>query len=195
MPKKPDRDYISFSAFKTYSECPRAYKLKYIDKVVPYESNIFLAFGSALHSTLEEKIKNKELDEVEHFTKAFRRELSEIPEKFRKEKYTPETMMEFKEQGIKLVKQFLSAFDEQFEDGYDLISCEEKMFEPMSDTELKFYGFIDLVIRDKKTGKIHIIDHKSCGWGWLPRKKSDKLMIYQQKLENQNEFYLCQNCS
>jgi len=44
--------------------------------------------------------------------------------------------------------------------------------------ELKFKGFIDLIVRTGD-GKYHIIDWKTCSWGWDSRKKNDKMVVYQ----------------
>ena len=42
----------------------------------------------------------------------------------------------------------------------------------------KFKGFIDLVIKTPDQ-KYHIIDWKTCSWGWDMKKKSDKIINYQ----------------
>ena len=44
-----------------------------------------------------------------------------------------------------------------------------------------FKGFIDLVIKTKDE-KYHIIDWKTCSWGWDSRKKNDKMVTYQLTL-------------
>ncbi len=41
-----------------------------------------------------------------------------------------------------------------------------------------FKGFIDLVIKTPD-GKYHVIDWKTCSWGWDMKKKTDKMMAYQ----------------
>ena len=45
----------------------------------------------------------------------------------------------------------------------------------------KFKGFIDLVIKTED-GKYHIIDWKTCSWGWRQEKKQDKITNYQLTL-------------
>ena len=44
--------------------------------------------------------------------------------------------------------------------------------------EYNFKGYIDLVIKTPD-GKYHIIDWKSCSWGWDMRKRSDPMVTYQ----------------
>ena len=49
------------------------------------------------------------------------------------------------------------------------------------DTDYKFKGYVDLVLKTPD-GKYHIIDWKTCSWGWDAKKKSDKLVTYQLTL-------------
>ena len=44
---------ISYSQLSLYNECPYHWKLRYIDKIRTMESNIYLIFGSAMHTTLQ----------------------------------------------------------------------------------------------------------------------------------------------
>jgi hypothetical protein len=66
---------------------------------------------------------------------------------------------------------------------YQVFSVEEKLYEDIkdSDTGYKFKGFIDLVIKTSD-GKYHIIDWKTCSWGWDAKKRSDKYITYQLTL-------------
>ena len=45
-----------------------------------------------------------------------------------------------------------------------------------------FKGFIDLVVYTPDTKKYHVIDWKTCSWGWDSRKKTDKMITYQLTL-------------
>ena len=49
-------------------------------------------------------------------------------------------------------------------------------------TQKNFKGFIDLVVYTPDTKKYHIIDWKTCSWGWDSRKKNDKMITYQLTL-------------
>ena len=64
-----------------------------------------------------------------------------------------------------------------------MISVEEQLFEEIKEFNLdtKFKGFIDLVIKTPD-GKYHIIDWKTCSWGWDAQRKSDKMTVYQLSL-------------
>ena len=47
--------------------------------------------------------------------------------------------------------------------------------------KLVFKGYIDLVIKTTD-GKYHVIDWKTCSWGWDREKKNSKLITYQLTL-------------
>jgi predicted RecB family nuclease len=50
----------------------------------------------------------------------------------------------------------------------------------------KFKGFIDLILKDGQ-GHYHIIDWKTCSWGWNARKKND--ILYTRQLVLYKNFY------
>ena len=67
---------------------------------------------------------------------------------------------------------------------YEVFSVEERLYEDVhfvKPIERKFKGFIDLVIKTDD-GKYHVIDWKTCSWGWDAKKRSDKLITYQLTL-------------
>jgi ATP-dependent exoDNAse (exonuclease V) beta subunit len=64
---------------------------------------------------------------------------------------------------------------------FTVVSIEEPLLEDVDDFQSygrKFKGFIDLVIKTED-GKYHIIDWKTCSWGWNTQKKTDKIVNYQ----------------
>ena len=67
--------------------------------------------------------------------------------------------------------------------GYEVYSSEEDIYEPISELDFTRYlkGFIDLVIKTPD-GMHHIIDWKSCSWGWDMKRKSDSMTTYQLTL-------------
>ena len=60
------------------------------------------------------------------------------------------------------------------------------MFEDVEYEDYKFKGFVDLVLMTED-GKCHVIDWKTCSWGWDYKKKNDKMVTYQ--LTNNVEFF------
>ena len=168
--------HISYSALKNWDFCPFYHKLTYIDRKKIFKGNIFTAFGSALHETCEQLVYNEDVDYEKVFLKAFEGEINKleaIPDDNKK------LMDGMKKQGIELASLLLAALKIKFP-GYKVVSCEEQLMEPLLDTPEKydFKGFIDLVIQTPD-GKYHIIDWKSCSWGWDIRKKTDRMITYQ----------------
>jgi len=70
---------------------------------------------------------------------------------------------------------------EEYFPNFEVFSTEEMLLEPIQEINSNgrsFKGFIDLILKTPD-GKYHIIDWKTCSWGWDSRKKSDKILGYQ----------------
>ena len=59
---------------------------------------------------------------------------------------------------------------------HDIVSVEEELHESMTNDK-NFKGYIDLVVKTGDT--YHIMDWKTCGWGWNARRKNDRITTYQ----------------
>jgi ATP-dependent exoDNAse (exonuclease V) beta subunit len=169
---------ISYSEYKTWNECPYRHKLIYVDKEPYYSDNEYTAFGTAIHAACEEKIPNEEVNAYEIFEKSFLSELKKLKEN--NHDFNKKLVLEMREQAKPICDQVLPAVREHFGD-FEVVSIEESLMEPITDFESygkKFKGFIDLVIKTPDE-KYHIIDWKTCSWGWRAEKKADKLVSYQ----------------
>ena len=170
--------YISFSQLKNWVKCPFYHKLSNIDKVDgAFSGNIYTAFGSALHETIENHLENKitSNDLKSFFGDSFQKERSLLKEEIRDDHYN-----QFLLQGENLVKKYKKNLDSYFGGNYEIIKCEEEIFEDISNyngNPFKFKGFIDLVVKQGDT--YHILDWKTCSWGWDAKKKADKMIVYQ----------------
>lgn len=157
-----------------WSECGWRYKLVYKDKVPYYSTTPHTTFGTAIHATCENVIFGKETDKPEdYFLNEFKnlsKDLVDADEKL---------LSEMKEQGQTILPQVQPAVSELFGD-YEVFSLEEELFHNI-DEQTNFKGYIDMVLKTKD-GKYHIIDWKTCSWGWNAQKKSDKLINYQLTL-------------
>ena len=173
--EKNVRNYVSFSEIKLWSECPHRHKLKYIDGLEDFKGNLHTAFGSAIHDVCEHGLLNASLDREKHFLKSFDKEIKSLKNKqVEIDQVLYEQMMT---QYKPIVNSFREYLDKYFEN-CEVVSTEEELYEPIEDCNLKFKGFIDLVVKTPD-GKYHILDWKTCGWGWDARKKSDKILNYQ----------------
>lgn len=170
---------ISFSELKNWKECPYRHKLIYIDKLPHFEGNEYTAFGTAIHSVCEQTIpSDTSLEPIKVFEKSFLQELNILKESGRQ--LDNKLVNDMRKQALPICEQVLPAVREYFGD-FEVISVEEEILEPITEFEShgkNFKGFIDMVI---KTGdeKYHIIDWKTCSWGWSRDKKSDPMTTYQ----------------
>jgi len=171
--------HVSFSELKIWNECPYKHKLTYIDGLRGFEGNLYTAFGTAIHSAAEQKVLNESVNEKEHFEKEFLEELKKLPENI-KNNFNREEINKFRDKGKQLVSLVLPALKQYFDD-FEIVSAEEKLFEPIKDfieNKYNFKGYIDLVVKTKD-GKYHIIDWKTCSWGWDARRKTERMTTYQ----------------
>ena len=170
------KKHISYSELKTWAECPYKRKLSYEDRVKKFVGNQFTAFGKALHFLCENLVFDKVDDPEDFFNLSFEKELASIGMEEDK------LITEMREQAQIITPQIMPELTKVFGD-YEVFSVEEQLYEDIKDGEVpyKFKGFIDLVIKTND-GKFHIIDWKTCSWGWDAKKKADKFITYQLTL-------------
>tara|TARA_A100001015_G_scaffold321685_1_gene454091 strand:- start:6736 stop:7518 length:783 start_codon:yes stop_codon:yes gene_type:complete len=169
---------ISFSELKNWKECPYRHKLIYIDKLPHFEGNEYTAFGTAIHTVCEETIPTSSNSGLEIFEKAFLNELEILKESGKQ--LNGDLVSEMRRQAVPICKQVLPAVKHHF-GNFEVISVEEEILEPITEFEsygTNFKGFIDMVIKTEDD-KYHIIDWKTCSWGWSRDKKSDPMTTYQ----------------
>lgn len=113
------------------------------------------------------------------FQKKFLEELTEISKTHELNK---KLVNDMRKQGDDIVDYVLPGLLKYFGE-YEVVSIEEPIYQPITDfeTDYKFKGFIDLVLKTSD-GKYHIIDWKTCSWGWDMKKRSDRLVTYQLTL-------------
>jgi len=171
--------HISYSEFRIWNECPYKHKLSYIDRVNQFKGSEYTAFGTAVHSVCENVLKDESLDIHKHFEEAFTHELGRLSDEVR-EASNPELVADMYAQGAELASRAIPALKDYFGD-FEVVSTEEELYESMVEFKDQiFKGYIDLVI--KANGKYHILDWKTCSWGWKAEKRSDKMTTYQLTL-------------
>lgn len=170
----------SFSRVNAYySSCPYEFYLHYIEKNKGADSS-FGQFGSFCHKCLEMYAKG-ELD------------IFDISEYY-EEHYCDEVTMEFPfnkyvDMGISYYEKGLDYFNKMDFDlsKYDILGVEKKVNFKIG--KYDFVGYIDLLLREKESGKIIILDHKSASIKILKSgkiSKSDQLHF----LEFKRQLYL-----
>jgi len=172
--------HVSFSELKLWKECPWKHKLVYLDNLKGFKGNEHTAFGTAIHSTYEKALLNEQIDLKEYFQNEFLEELQSLPKEV-KEDLNKDLIKSMRQQGNILAPLCVDALKEYFGSDFEIISAEEQLLEEIKEfveNKYNFKGFIDLVVKTQD-GKYHIIDWKTCSWGWDSRKKSDKMITYQ----------------
>ena len=171
--------HISFSELVTWNECPHKHKLIYVEKIRPFFGNEFTAFGKSIHDVCEKVLLDESIDMNNTFLSCMDKEKASL------EKKGYEIDQKFwgvlKEQGTNLTSFIIPSVKNYF-GSYEVVSTEEQIFEPTGiDEDYKFKGYIDLVVKTED-GKYHIIDWKTCSWGWDMKKKTDPMVTYQLTL-------------
>jgi hypothetical protein len=171
--------HVSFSAIKDWKFCAYYHKLTRIDKIKVFQGNIFTAFGKAIHDTCESMLLSRELQKPfepePFFKKCFKNELKALGDEF-----TEKDVLAFEQQGVDIIPHIVPALNEYFGD-FKMVSSEEEINEKLrfdTDDNYTFKGYVDCLIKTSD-GKYHVIDWKSCSWGWDMRKRTDPMVTYQ----------------
>lgn len=170
--------HISYSALKVFNECPFKFKLIYEDKVPRVMGTEHTSFGTALHEAAELKVQDNNINEVDVFLNKFEYEIKLL--KQQNAVIDEKLINEMREQGKKLAVEIIPALTKQFGE-FKLLAAEEEIYEIIKESpelNYNFKGFIDLIVQTSD-GKIHILDWKTCAWGWDAKKKGDPMVTYQ----------------
>ena len=173
------RKHISYSELKTWDECAYKHKLVYIDKVKNFQGNEYTAFGTAVHEVCEKSVlKEIKIDKaslMDCFNKKFLQEIQELITK--KVELKKDLIKDMRLQASDLVEYIIPELNKTFKE-YEVVSAEEELYETIDNQNKKYKGYIDLVLKTKD-GKYHVIDWKTCSWGWDSRRKVDTITTYQ----------------
>ena len=182
------KPHVSFSEIKCWKECSYRHKLMHVDKIDVFEPSPFLDFGTAVHEGCETLLetssvdKNKLLNEIRS---AWEKHGFDDPGWVEKQpgwyKYHP--VEEWCTWASNMWADVPSFLDTTFP-GWETVKAEEELYEDIQDSDVKFKGFIDAVIKTpKKRGsgsEYWILDWKtSQSYGWRREKKQDILMTAQ----------------
>ena len=186
---------VSYSQFALWEQCPYSWKLQYVDKAIPWSDNIYTLFGTAMHEVLQEYIKvmyTKSIVEAdkllleEELEDRMKKLFMEIMQRNGGEQFcTKDEMTEFYNDGLKIIDFFKKKRAMYFsKKGYELLGIEVPLNYDLPNN-LKFVGFIDIVIRDTVRDVIKIYDIKTSTMGWnkyvkADSNKTDQLLLYKQ---------------
>ena len=136
----------SFSRLHMYEQCRYAFYLKYIEKREG-ESNFYASNGKSMHEVFESLFKQE--IEINDCPKAYSDKFDLICEEVR-----PSVM----ENAYVKCIDYLCEMDDIDRETYEIIGVEMKL--EFTIHGLKFQGYADLVIRNKITGEVILVDHK-----------------------------------
>ena len=174
--------HISFSELKNWKQCPFYHKLTYIDKIDGFVGNEHTAFGRAMHESCDRLlISGDDGNMYNFFIDQFEKEIEVLLMK--DVELNQKMVNEMEEQGRTLLPVVLPGVKDYLED-FTVISTEEQLMVPIDEGNVEGYnfkGFIDLVVRTSD-GKYHIIDWKTCSWGWDRRRRAEPMTTYQLTL-------------
>jgi len=170
--------------------CPNKWYLDYVEKLRVFEESLHMSFGTAIHETMQTYLRALFKKSPEHaermnlmkfFIRAFESEVKKksIP-------HTPEQMAEFINDGQHILDAFVAAENLYIHfpvDKYELLDIEHELRMDVRNN-VEIVAFLDLVFKEKQTGKIKIIDIKTATNGWNSYQKEDftktsQLVLYK----------------
>jgi hypothetical protein len=187
---------VSYSQYSMWMNCPKQWKLNYVDKLKVKEDTIHTVFGTAIHETIQtwlDKHYNGTSVQANVFdTDTFLKDAlikgfqnaTIILDGQKKFLCDQKTLMEFYADGLAIVN-YVKRHKETFfpSKGYELLGVEIPL-EVRLNSYIRYEGFIDIVIRNKKTSVITIFDLKTSKSGWFHEKKDPKkinqLLLYKK---------------
>ena len=186
---------ISYSQYSLWAQCPHRWKTAYIDEKRKYSESIHTLFGSSMHEVIQafltvmyyDTAKLAEQLPLEDMlrTRMKRNFEDALKENGGVEFCTERDMVEFYMQGVEILT-FLRKRRAQYfsKKGYELIGIEVPLDYDMPNN-IKFVGYLDVVIKDTVRDVIKIYDIKTSTMGWnkymkADKLKSDQLLLYKQ---------------
>ena len=189
---------VSYSQMSIFRGCPHRWKLQYKDKIKVFTSSIHTVFGTAVHEVLQHYLdimfdtsaaNADRIDLEELFNEKFIEEYQNQYKKNNNQHFSSaEEMREFYEDGIGILNWFKKKRAKYFSRrGWHLVGCEvplvispNKMY-----NNIKYTGFLDVVLYNEKYNIFKIIDIKTSTRGWKERDKKNEDKQYQLLLYKQ----------
>ena len=189
---------VSYSQMSIFRGCPHRWKLQYKDKIKVFTSSIHTVFGTAIHEVLQHYLdvmfdtsaaNADTLDLEELFNEKFIEEYQKQYKANNNQHFSSaEEMREFFEDGVGILNWFKKKRAKYFSRrGWHLVGCEiplvispNKMY-----NNIKYTGFLDVVLYNEKYNIFKIIDIKTSTRGWKERDKKNEDKQYQLLLYKQ----------
>ena len=181
-----------------WAQCPHRWKTAYIDGHREFSDNIHTLFGTSMHEVIQtfltvmykDTAKMAEALPLEDMLLTrMKRNFEGVLKTNGGEMFcTEKDMVEFYQHGVEILKFIRKKRAQYFsKKGYELIGIEVPLNYDLPNN-VKFVGYIDIVIRDTVRDVIKIYDIKTSIYGWKAKKKKnegDQLRIYKQYFSKQ----------
>ena len=194
---------ISYSQFSQWDKCPYTWKLNYVDKAETFKGNIYTLFGTAIHETIqaylvcyyERTIKEADNLPLVDILKYRLEENFKISKKQYGDEFevSKEDMVEFFNDGIKIIEEFKKRKSSYFpKKNTELVGIEVSLNFGLP-KDMNFVGYMDVVLHNKVTGRVKIIDIKTATMGWNKYQKADKnktnqLLLYKKFFSDERDI-------
>jgi RecB family exonuclease len=182
---------VSYSQFSMFMSCKIRWYNDYALNKRVFEQSIHTIFGTAMHEVLQNYLTvmysttAKKADEIDLASDLQSRLVSLYGEAAKKTGHfsTPEELESFYQDGVEILKYFKSKRRQHFSSHHELLGIETELKVDLVNN-LRFKGFVDVIIRDKRDGRINIIDLKTATRGWNKYQKKDhkktaQLVLYK----------------
>jgi len=162
--------HISASQMFTYLGCGLKYQFQYVQKTKPQHLSIALPFGKAIHQAIEKYYQSVmdtgEGAPVEAMKELFTESVSlaiddtSTPILFKKEAPDKNSVIDM---GHQLLKVF---HDEVDLTGFEVVGTEIPLSATLysdtgENTDIKLVGILDLLLKDKTSGELMVVDNKT----------------------------------
>jgi hypothetical protein len=181
---------VSYSQYGKWYKCPHSWYLDYVKNLKTREHSLTLSYGNAIHEALQKYVEllytkgmlaATTCDMRGIFIDKFVDEITEY-----KIKYEESELEEFMEDGYLLIKEFMTAavrLQHFPPDKYEFLGVEDELNLPQI-RNVDYWGYIDLVLREKATGRIKIFEIKTARMGWNnyqleDEAKTSQLVLYK----------------
>ena len=186
---------ISYSQYSMWAQCPHRWKTSYVDGVREYTDSIHTMFGTSIHEVIQAFLTVMYNDSAklaeslplnDMLKERMKRNFEQIVKANGGEMFcTEKDMVEFYIHGTEILD-FIKKKRAQYfsKRGYELIGIEVPLDYDLPN-DIKFVGYIDIVIKDTVRDVIKIYDIKTSTMGWnkymkADKNKTDQLLLYKQ---------------
>jgi len=196
---------VSYSQYSQWDKCPYKWKLNYIDNLRQFTDSIHTMFGTSMHEVLQTYLTVMYNDTVKMadalplekmLLTRMKRNYQQIMEKNGGEVFCEQSdMEEFYKHGLLILDWFKKRRGSYFsKKGYELVGIEVPINYDLPN-DVKFIGYIDVLLYNTVTQKYKIIDIKTSTMGWnkyqkADKNKTDQLLLYKQFYGAQHDIPL-----